>query len=97
MFLQVLVKVIVVYLTLEPLDCIFFKYCIHPCILGNTNIISASLYHVVFWVAVTVLAEKHKYILSVELKKHILYHGLTDNAFAIVSTTDLLHANYTSI
>lgn len=62
MFLQVLVKVIVVYLTLEPLDCIFFKYCIHPCILCNTNIISASLYHVVFWVAVTVLAEKYKHI-----------------------------------
>lgn len=62
MFLQVLVKVIVVYLTLEPLDCIFFKYCIHPCIHGNMNIISASLQHVLFWVDVTILAENYKHI-----------------------------------
>lgn len=42
MFLQVLAKVIVVYLTLKPLDCIFFKYYIHPCIHGNMNTFSAT-------------------------------------------------------
>lgn len=49
MFLQVLVKVIVVYLILEPLDCIFFKYCIRHCIHSNMNVISASLQHVGFF------------------------------------------------
>lgn len=62
MFLQVLVKVIVVYLILEPLDCIFFKYCIRHCIHGNMNMISASLQHVGFLVAFTILVEKYKHI-----------------------------------
>lgn len=60
MFLQVLVKVIVVYLTLEHLDCIFLKYCIRPCIHGDMNIIFDSLQH--FGVSVTILAEKYKHI-----------------------------------